>query len=371
VTPPERALASAAPAAPASPAAPAWDEGRAAAAPRVTVAVSTWNRAHLVGRAIDSALAQTFEDIEVLVVDDGSTDGTPEALARFDDRRLRTVRLERNSGISRARNTALALARGEWLAFLDDDNEWLPDYLSRQLALAASRPNSDVVYCRAQRRDGRTGHDGVMPEVIREGPVFRHVLRGWLPLMSCALVRRSALREVGGLDEALKASEDRDLWLRLAQRTDFAGSSDVLVVRHMHPGAHLSRNYAFIAQDAAVLEVKWKATVLASCGWVAYRQWRALLVTSAQIVRAMQAADEGKLLEGLRCLGRMAPHLPWSAPSVVRGLVLAVLGPKAYVRLALARSMLRTRAAVLGGLAHGGRRGARERPPAQRESARR
>jgi hypothetical protein len=356
---------------PAAPVTPATEESRAAAPPRVTVAISTWNRADLVGRAIASALAQTFDNIEILVVDDGSTDGTPEAIARFDDRRLRTVRLERNSGISRARNTAIALARGEWLAFLDDDNEWAPDYLSRQLALAASRPNADVVYCRAQRRDGRTGHDGVMPEVIREGPVFRHVLRGWLPLMSCALVRRSALREVGGLDEELKASEDRDLWLRLAQRTDFAGSPDVLVVRHMHPGAHLSRNYAFIARDAAVLEAKWKATVTASCGWVAYRQWRALLVTSPQIVRAMQAADERKLLEGLRSVGRMASHLPWSAPSVVRGLVLAVLGPKVYVRLALARSAVRARVAALGGLVRGGSRGAREQPPAQREPARR
>ena len=77
----------------------------------------------------------------------------------------------------------------------------------------------------------------------------------------------------------------------------------------------------------------------------------------------MQAADEGKLLEGLQSVGRMASHLPWSAPSVVRGLVLAVLGPKAYVRLALARSAGRAHVAALGGLIRGGSRGARAEPP--------
>jgi glycosyltransferase involved in cell wall biosynthesis len=321
--------------------------------PRVTVAVTTWNRAHLVGRAIASARAQTFEDIEILVVDDGSTDGTPEVLGRVDDPRLRLVRLEQNGGISRARNTAIALARGEWLAFLADDNEWAPEYLARQLARAASRPDADVVYCRAWRRDGRMGNDGVMPEVVREGQVFRHVLLGWMPLISCALVRVSALREVGGLDEALKASEDRDLWLRLAQRTAFVGSPDVLAVRHLHRGAHLSRNYPFIARDARVLDAKWRATVAASYGWGAYRRWRALLVTTAELVRAMQAADEGKPLDGLRSVGRMARHLPWSAPYVARGLVLTVLGPRVYVRLALSRSALRARVARLGALARG------------------
>ncbi|PYM56358.1 MAG: glycosyl transferase, partial [Candidatus Rokuibacteriota bacterium] len=97
--------------------------------PRVTVAVSTWNRAHLVGRAIASVLAQTFRDIEILVVDDGSTDATPQVLGRIEDCRLRIVRLDRNGGISQTRNTAIRLARGEWLAFLDDDNEWGPEYL--------------------------------------------------------------------------------------------------------------------------------------------------------------------------------------------------------------------------------------------------
>jgi glycosyltransferase involved in cell wall biosynthesis len=92
----------------------------------VSVAISTWNRAHLVGRAVRSALSQTFKDFELFVVDDGSTDATPEVLAGMTDARLRRVRHEQNEGISRTRNTAIGLARGEWMAFLDDDNEWAP-----------------------------------------------------------------------------------------------------------------------------------------------------------------------------------------------------------------------------------------------------
>lgn len=315
--------------------------------PHVTAAVTTWNRAHLVGRAVASARAQTFEDIEILVVDDGSTDATPDVLRRIDDRRLRVLRLERNGGISRARNIAIAEARGEWLAFLADDNEWAPDYLSRQLALAAARPGVDVVYCRTWRRDGRMGNDGIMPEVVRQGRVFQHVLRGWMPLLSCALVRLSTLREIGDVDEALKASEDRDLWLRLAQRTDFAGSSDVLAVHHLHRGMHLSRTYRYVAQDAEILGAKWKGTITSAYGGIAYRRWRALLVGTAELVRAMQATDEGAVLDGLRSVGRMSRHLPWSAPYVARGLVLVLLGPKVYTRLALARTAQRARVARL------------------------
>jgi glycosyltransferase involved in cell wall biosynthesis len=329
------------------------ESSRSAVFPRVTVVVSTWNRAHLVGRAIDSARAQTVDDVEIIVVDDGSTDATPAVLAGIDDPRVRVVRHERNSGISRVRNTGIRLARGEWLAFLADDNEWAPDYLARQLAFAARRPGADVVYCRAQRRDGRMGNDGVMPEVVREGRVFRHVLGGWMPLLSCALLRLSTLREVGDVDEALKASEDWDLWLRLAQRTDFAGTPEVLAVRHVHRGAHLSLNHSLVASDARVLDAKWKATVTATGGRPAYRRGRGVLAATAELVRARQAADEGDLLDGLRSVGRMARHLPWSAPKMTRGLVLTALGPRAYVPLARFRSALRARASGLGNLARG------------------
>jgi glycosyltransferase involved in cell wall biosynthesis len=323
--------------------------GPGSAPPRVTVAIPTWNRAHLVKRALTSVLAQTFTDIEILVVDDGSTNTTPEVLASVDDRRLRTIRLARNGGISRVRNTAIQLARGDWVAFLDDDNEWAPEYLQRQLALAASRPDADMVYCRAQRRDGRTGRVGLAPSAVWNGKVFRRLVDGWLPLVSCALLRRSALIDAGGLDEGLRACEDHDLWLRLAQRTHFAGTAEVLVVRHEHAGAHLSRNYQALVRDAAVLDRKWKAAITRSCGRVAYWTWRAGLVTNAELGRAIQAAESRERLEGLRSIGRMARCLPWSTPGVARGLAVTLLGATTYRRFtSTLRSWLTVRTRVSG-----------------------
>lgn len=298
--------------------------------PRVSVAISTWNRAHLVGRAIRSALAQTFEDFELLVVDDGSTDATPEVLAEVSDGRLRRVRHERNYGISRTRNTALGLARGEWLAFLDDDNEWAPDYLDRQLALAASRPEAGVVYCRALVRNARSGGETAAPVGLWQGQVFCHLVDGWTPFMSGALIRMSALTEVGGLDETLRASEDRDLWMRLAQHTAFAGMPDVLLIRHMHHGVQLSFNADFQARDAAIADRKWRTAITTSCGRMAYRRWRLRQILYVERCRAEGAAvaGAGQRIAAMRSAGRLLRFLPGSAPHVVEALGVAILGSR-------------------------------------------
>lgn len=297
--------------------------------PCVSVAISTWNRAHLVGRAIRSALAQTFEDFELFVVDDGSTDATLEVLAGVDDGRLRRVRHDQNYGISRTRNTALGLARGEWLAFLDDDNEWTPDYLERQLAFAASRPGAGVTYCRARQRSARSGSEVELPE-LRQGRVFCDLVEGWNPFVSSALIRRAILLEAGGVDERLRATEDRDLWMRLAQRTEFAGTSDVLLIRHERHGPQLSRNPDFLAQDAAILAGKWRDAITAACGRRAYRRWQLRLVLWAEQCRVARAVERGGRVRvsAARSAGRLLRLFPGSAPHVAEALGLAILGPR-------------------------------------------
>jgi glycosyltransferase involved in cell wall biosynthesis len=298
-------------------------------APRVSVAISTWNRAHLVSRAIRSVLAQTFEDFEVLVVDDGSTDATPEVVAGVDDARLRRVRHERNHGIGRTRNTALGLARGEWLAFLDDDNEWAPDYLERQLAFAALRPAAGVVYCRARQRDARSGSEVEVGD-LRQGRVFCDLVEGWNPIVSSALIRRSLLLEAGGLDERLRATEDRDLWIRLAQRTEFAGASDVLLLRQENHGVQLSRNPDFLARDAAILAEKWRDAVTATCGRPAYRRWRLRLTVWAERCRVERAAERGagERVAAVRSAGRLLRLFPESTPHVAEALARAIIGSR-------------------------------------------
>jgi glycosyltransferase involved in cell wall biosynthesis len=297
----------------------------------VSVAIATWNRAHLVGRAIRSALAQTVEDIEVLVVDDGSTDATPDLLARVEDPRLRRVRHEQNHGISRTRNTAIGLARGAWMAFLDDDNEWAPDYLERQLAFAASRPEAEVVYCLGRCIDTRSGV-AVVEGDLRQGHVFCDLVTGWNPFVSSALIRRSALAEMGGLDERLRATEDRDLWMRLAQRTQFAGASYVLLTRHLRHGTQLSCNPDFLARDADILAGKWRRAVTAACGRRAFRRWRLRLVLYSERCRLERAAERGRSERSAaaRSAARLLRLLPGSAPAAADALALALLGPSRH-----------------------------------------
>ena len=226
------------------------------------------------------------------------------------------------------------------MAFLDDDNEWTPRYLERQLALAHASPRADVVYCRARRLDARTGRETVAPEAVWSGRVFDRVVAGWLPLVSATLLRRARLGDVGGLDEELRAMEDEDLWLRLARRTDFAGTADTLVVRHEHTGPQLSRNAALLERDAARLDVKWRGTIRAACGEIAYRRWRTFVRTVPAFAEIRGAVDGGRRLRGCRSLGRMARHLPWSLPAIARALAMLTLGLPAYGRL---RSVLHAR----------------------------
>ena len=100
----------------------------------ISVIIPTYNRASLLPRALDSVLRQTWEDLEVIVVDDASRDDTPQVMAACTDPRVRYIRLEKNSGACVARNTGVAQARGEWIAFQDSDDLWLPEKLEKQMA---------------------------------------------------------------------------------------------------------------------------------------------------------------------------------------------------------------------------------------------
>ena len=118
--------------------------------PKVSVVIPTHDRAHLVGRAIRSVLAQTFQDFEIIVVDDCSVDNTKEVVQSLADSRIRYLRHEINRGGSAARNTGIGAARGEWIAFLDSDDEWLPKKLEKQLEMGYTTDLSNVgaVICR-------------------------------------------------------------------------------------------------------------------------------------------------------------------------------------------------------------------------------
>jgi glycosyltransferase involved in cell wall biosynthesis len=201
----------------------------------VTVVIPTFNRARSLGRAIDSVLAQTYTNFELIVVDDGSTDNTPELLARFANR-IQVIR-QPNSGPSVARNTGIRAARGKFIAFLDSDDEWLPEKLEQQVPLMHDeRIVLSVTNWRSAESTGpASGFDSLdfndswvcdrPSEFVLSRPDQRHIM------LSSWLVRRDTVVALGGFNLAMVPVEDNDLLFRLAFAGSFALTKRVLLIR--------------------------------------------------------------------------------------------------------------------------------------------
>ena len=185
--------------------------------PRVSVIIPAYNAAALLRHTLESVLGQSWRDLEVVLVDDGSTDETAQVAESFGGP-VRVLR-QRNQGPSVARNHGVEAARGSFIAFLDADDLWLPDKLGLQMELFQERPELGLVYTNYQYTDGSKLlplHRGAQ-KVPFEGWVFRPLLRDNFLATSTVVVRRECLQQVGGFDPALEISEDYDLWLRVAR----------------------------------------------------------------------------------------------------------------------------------------------------------
>ena len=185
-------------------------------APQVSVIVPVFNRVRVVGRAIDSALAQSVHDLEVIVVDDASTDGTRAIVEAYTDTRVKYLRHEKNMYAAAARNTGMSLAQGDYIAFLDSDDEWLPEKLRLQIGiLEQAGPDWGCVYGGA-RIFKNVQPNAVVYRPLKEGELLREFLTSqiviWTPTF---LFRRECLDVVGSMDVALKRSEDRDFYIRM------------------------------------------------------------------------------------------------------------------------------------------------------------
>ena len=204
--------------------------------PTVSVIIPTFNRWPLVGAAIESVLRQSYDDYEVLVVDDGSTDSTAQQLRRFGSRvRLLT---QTHRGVSAARNLAVRHARGSYLAFLDSDDLWLPQKLAVQTAFM--KQNQDVQVCQTEEIWIRNGVR-VNPKAKHRKPsgdIFLPSLELCLVSASAAMLTRDLFERVGGFDERLPVCEDYDLWLRIAVNQPVPLIDDALIIKR---GGHVDQ----------------------------------------------------------------------------------------------------------------------------------
>ncbi len=246
-------------------------------APTVSVVIPCHKRANLLRRAIQSVVAQTFSDWELIVVDDGSEEDLAEVVQGFRDPRMRLIRCEHRSGGARARNIGTQAAHGAWVAFLDSDDEWQPQRLAVQISqLQQAYPDAAVGYCLVQEYDHQTREFQTPIDALCEGHILDQLLKNLIPRTTSAyMVKRCALLDVGGFDERMPSWHDIDLWLRLALKGyRFAGVSNVLIVTHRYHGPQISRDPIARLRGLLRLNRKWKALMMERLGPETYWQRR-------------------------------------------------------------------------------------------------
>jgi glycosyltransferase involved in cell wall biosynthesis len=212
--------------------------------PEVTVVITTQDRPALVGRAVQSALTQTLRAVEVIVVDDASVE--PPRLGRADER-LQVLRRTSSTGICAARNAGLAVARGRWVTFLDDDDELVPDMLETSLRAARTselpRPVAVLAGIEEVDRDGRTTRIRLPVTSARGGHyALDRTMDGDFATHNSLICPTATMLAIGGWDEALRAWEHTDLFLRLNQVCSIQGVARVLYRRQDHQTGRLSSN---------------------------------------------------------------------------------------------------------------------------------
>jgi len=228
--------------------------------PTVSIIIPTYQRSHWVGEAIESVLAQTYKDYEIIVVNDGSTDNTAEVLNQFQDK-IKIIEQE-NKGGSAARNTAIDNSHGRYIAFLDDDDLWLPNKLEKQIALLEFNDKIGLIYSDMFWFNKK----GVLPNTKAQASSLHLARLYWMhflnfdflssPTSSTVIVRRQALDEMGLFDESLTNCHDYDLWLRIGEKWLFYYLDEPLTMYRLSD-TNMTKNRERVL--ASFLRVKEKA----------------------------------------------------------------------------------------------------------------
>ena len=209
--------------------------------PKVSVIVPTYNRADRLERALNSIVSQTYQDFELIVVDDGSTDKTYQLMKSFP--KAQYLYIKKNSGVSKARNVGLAFAKGELICFLDSDDLWKEKKIQIQSLWLENNKDSQICYT-----DEIWVRNGVRVNPMNRhrkysGDIFRHCLGLCIVSPSSVMIRAKLFDEIGNFDESLPACEDYDLWLRIASKYAFHFIEEPLIIKYGGHSDQLSRKY--------------------------------------------------------------------------------------------------------------------------------
>jgi glycosyltransferase involved in cell wall biosynthesis len=202
---------------------------------KVSVVIPTYNRAHFLGKAIDSVLSQSYKNLEVIVIDDNSVDNTTELVSGYKDKRVKYVKNSANRGCIRARNQGIEQAKGDYIQFLDSDDELFSSKFEKQLEHFQALPNEvGLIYCGFCYASGKTGQiiKYISPKLY--GNVHNRLFEKNLFPIHAPIIRKECFEKCGIFDATLPACEDWDLWIRISRYYKFAFVPDILAKYNIH-----------------------------------------------------------------------------------------------------------------------------------------
>jgi glycosyltransferase involved in cell wall biosynthesis len=222
----------------------------------VSVIIPVFNRREMLARAVRSALDQTHADLEIVVVDDGSTDDIKSVLDEFDDKRILYVRHERNRGTPAARNTGMRCAHGEYVGFLDSDDEWFKNKVERQLSDLTERGDRyQISYHALDVLDDVSSRIVKRSTFSKKGVILHDALQSCCIGLMQMLIRKDDIARVGEFDERFWSHDDWDLLIRLSECYEFAYTDEILARLHFHNDVdgRISERYEKCGYDRKLL----------------------------------------------------------------------------------------------------------------------
>jgi glycosyltransferase involved in cell wall biosynthesis len=301
-----------------------------AANPLVTVVLPTYNRAGPIGRAIASVLEQSYTNLEVIVVDDASSDSTAEVVGAFTDPRLRYLRHRENKGGAAARNTGIEAAGGELIAFQDSDDAWLPEKLAKQVPLFQRREVGVVYTGLWVLKDGDKTYFPANTVAKREGDIHSELLKGSFIGTPTLCVRKECFKKAGAFDERLPRLQDWELLIRLSKHYTFGLVDEPLVLAYLGKDNISANSKALLAAQTMILEKHYDDFMGAGQGVLGKHLYEVGHLLCLQ----------GKASLGREYIGRALKHS--ARPKYLAGFLLSLLGSGAY------KTSARLRARALG-----------------------
>jgi len=290
--------------------------------PEVSVIIPTYNRSDFLYGAVASALSQTFQDFEIIVVDDASQDDTGRTVSGFNDTRIKYIRHETNKGGGAARNTGIRSAAGRYIAFLDDDDEWYPDKLRLQMErIESSSERVGGVYTGYLVVDRTSGKIRGQKIPRKAGDLYRDLLKA-NPIggSSMMLLKRECFDRVGLFDESLPCFQDRDLWIRVGKHFHYTYVKEPLVKYYNHENK-IWRNPHAIERGLERMLRKYGSS----------RDIRRNVSRYYRKVGVGYCRD-GDMLKGRQALQKAVGLYPWELRHYF-SLSLSLLGPEWFVKI--------------------------------------